>query len=330
MWRGRAVVRRGPGSGPGASGVLAGQGSACGGVRPRLRAGAGSDAQGAAGGLSTFSTIFADTASISLSVRVAFVGCSRTVSATDFFPAPTCSAALGPRNSSNTRTLSISPLSAPAAALTRACASTRHRRRRRSHARPPAAAPAPAPAASRCSCAAPGFPRARGCRPPPAPSPPSPRAPGDAARRRRPAPSSGPGRCARGGRDATSPSPPRRICTFAGAPMAARIASASALTSKTSTGRRRAEGVARRPCGRPAGRADARRCSPGSPPGKTGPTSNSAMSAKPRAWFRAAACSRPGSRSGRMCVISDEIGFSSRSASSPPPNSRAEAWSMKL
>ena len=47
-------------------------------------------------------------------------------------------------------------------------------------------------------------------------------------------------------------------------------------------------------------------------------------------WLRAAACRRPGSRSGRRWLISLLIGFSTRTASSPPPNSAAEAWSMKL
>ena len=74
--------------------------------------------------LATLSTIFAATASMSLSVSVLSRGCSRAVIATDFLPAPICASALSPANWSNTRTLSISALSAPAAALTSVSAST--------------------------------------------------------------------------------------------------------------------------------------------------------------------------------------------------------------
>ena len=49
-----------------------------------------------------------------------------------------------------------------------------------------------------------------------------------------------------------------------------------------------------------------------------------------RAWLRAAAASRPGSRSGRRWVISLLIGFSIRTASAPPPKNAAEGWSIKL
>ena len=63
---------------------------------------------------------------------------------------------------------------------------------------------------------------------------------------------------------------------------------------------------------------------------KTGPNSNSAILKKPRAWFLEAACNKPGSKSGRIWLISLEIGFSSCVAGSPPPNNLALFSSIKL
>ena len=72
----------------------------------------------------------------------------------------------------------------------------------------------------------------------------------------------------------------------------------------------------------------ARNWSAGVSPRKTWPTSNKAISAKPRSAFLCAAATRPGMRLGRMSDRSAAIGLASASSGLPPPNKSACFFSM--
>src|SRR6056297_3501966 len=95
------------------------------------------------------------------------------------------------------------------------------------------------------------------------------------------------------------------------------------------------EALRRRRRGAPAGKPDLVGDEPHAPRAPAGAVAGRAKEPgagvfRPRAWFLRAACNSPGRSAGRMWLISDEIGFSSRCASSPPPKSFADASSMKL
>ena len=110
--------------------------------------------------------------------------------------------------------------------------------------------------------------------------------------------------------------------------MADNTASASAFASKASTGRL-TPNASRGPVWPTSNPEANSSCSSGSPPWKTGPTSNNAKSITPRAWFRWTACNNPGSSDGRMWLISDDIGLPIITSSAPPPKRSADFLSIK-